>query len=132
MIKKEAEKTAPVKAEAAKKPEVKAEVKKTEVKKAEAKAEVKKTVGRKPSAKKATVGRKPSVKKKAEVKTEVYVQFSGKSLSQAELVKTAQDVWQYDMNMKAEDFKSVEIYVKPEENMAYFVVNKKFQASFSL
>lgn len=142
MVKKETEKTAPVKAEEvkteAKKPEVKAEtkkaaVKKSEVKKAEVKkAEVKKAVGRKPSAKKAGVGRKPSAKKAAEVKNEVYVQFNGKSLSQAELVKMAQDVWQYDMNMKAEDFKSVEIYVKPEENMAYFVVNGKFQGCFAL
>lgn len=142
MVKKEAEKTAPVKAEEvkaeAKKPEVKAETKKAAVKKAEVKkaevkkAEVKKTVGRKPSAKKAAVGRKPSAKKAAEVKNEVYVQFNGKSLSQAELVKMAQDVWQYDMNMKAEDFKSVEIYVKPEENMAYFVVNGKFQGCFAL
>lgn len=147
MVKKETEKTAPVKAEEvkteAKKPEVKAETKKAAVKKAEVKkaevkkaevkkAEVKKTVGRKPSAKKAAVGRKPSAKKAAEVKNEVYVQFNGKSLSQAELVKMAQDVWQYDMNMKAEDFKSVEIYVKPEENMAYFVVNGKFQGCFAL
>lgn len=163
MIKKESEKTAPVKAEEVKTevknaevktPEVKAEVKKPEVKKAVAKkpevkkAAAKKTGVKKAETKKAETKKAPAAKRVAakkdsgvkrtytrkavEVKTEVYVQFSGKSLSQAELVKMAQDVWQYDMNMKAEDFKSIEIYVKPEENMAYFVVNDKFQGSFAL
>ena len=154
MVEKKAEKTAPVKTEEVKaeevkkaevkKPEVKAEVKKAEVK-AEVKAEAKKagrTPKKAPAEKKTAAKKAPAAKKtttakkaagrKAAVKSEIHVQFSGKSLSEADLVKMAQDVWQYDMNMKAEDFKSVEIYVKPEENTAYFVVNEKFQGSFTL
>ena len=86
-------------------------------------------------AKKAAAEKKAPAKraaKKVDVKANVFVQFAGKSFSQDELVKIAQDVWQYDMNMKAEDFKSVEIYVKPEENTAYFVVNGEVPGSFVL
>ena len=122
------------------------EVKKEEVKKAVAK----KPVAKKPAAEKAVAEKKAPAKKaekavvekkapakkaaakKVAAKANVFVQFAGKSFSQDELVKIAQDVWQYDMNKKAEDFKTVEIYVKPEENMAYFVVNGEFSGSFVL
>lgn len=113
------EKTAPVKAE-----EVKAEVK----------AEVKKEAVKKETVKKETAKKAPAEKKacakKAEVKSALHVQYGGKSLAEADLVKMAQDVWQYDMGMKAEDFKTVELYVKPEENVTYFVVNDEFTGSF--
>ena len=129
--------------------EVKAEeVKAEEVKPVEKKA-TKKAVAKKPVAEKAVAEKKAPAKKaekvvaekkapakraakKADIKANVFVQFAGKSFSQDELVKIAQDVWQYDMNMKADDFKSVEIYVKPEENTAYFVVNGEFPGSFVL
>ncbi len=126
-----AEKKAPAKkAEKAEKVvvEKKAPAKKAEKAVAEKKAPAKK-------AEKAVAEKKAPAKraaKKVDVKANVFVQFAGKSFSQDELVKIAQDVWQYDMNMKAEDFKSVEIYVKPEENTAYFVVNGEFPGSFVL
>lgn len=128
-------KKAEVKAEPAKKVEVKAEVK-PEVK-AEVKAEAKKApVEKKAPAKKETAKKAPAEKKapakKAEVKAALHVQFAGKSLSEADLVKMAQDVWTYDMGMKAEDFKTVELYVKPEESVAYFVVNGEFTGSFMI
>ena len=109
--------------------------KKAPAKKAEKaeKAVVEKKAAKK--AEKAVAEKKAPTKraaKKVDVKSNVFVQFAGKSFSQDELVKIAQDVWQYDMNMKAEDFKSVEIYVKPEENTAYFVVNGEFPGSFVL
>ena len=108
------------------------EVKKEEVKKAVAK----KPVAKKPAAEKAVAEKKAPAKKaaakKAAAKANVFVQFAGKSFSQDELVKIAQDVWQYDMNKKAADIKTVDIYVKPEENKAYFVVNGETAGSFDL
>ncbi|MBO4749383.1 MAG: hypothetical protein J5546_03625 [Lachnospiraceae bacterium] len=128
-----AEKPAEKKAAPAKKAEKPAEKKAAPAKKAEKPAEKKAAPAKKvekPVEKKAPA--KKAAAKKADVKANVYVQFAGKSFSQDELVKIAKDVWQYDMNMKADDFKSVEIYVKPEENTAYFVVNKEFPGSFVL
>ena len=135
---KKAEKAAAEKKAPAKKAEKATAEKKTPAKKAEKAAAEKKTPAKK--AEKAVAEKKAPAKKaekkpagrKPAAKANVFVQFAGKSFSQDELVKIAKDVWQYDMNMKVADFKSVEIYVKPEENMAYFVVNGDVPGSFVL
>ncbi len=112
----------------------KTEEKKTEVKTAEKKAEVtpveKKEV--KPAEKKPVAKKAPAKKtvKKAELKSAVYVQFAGKSYAQEDLIKIAKDVWKYDLKQKAGDLTSVELYVKPEESMVYYVMNKELTGSF--
>ena len=70
--------------------------------------------------------------KKAELKTELHVQFANQSLTQDDLVKIAKDVWEYDLNQKVSDMKTLELYVKPEERRAYYVINKEFTGSFGI
>ena len=111
---KKAAPTTPVKTET--KTAVK-EAEKAPVAKAEVKAPVKAEV-KKPAA------------KKAELKSEISVQFGGKSYSQEDLLKIAKDVWKYDLKQKAADLTSVELYVKPEESMVYYVMNKETTGSF--
>lgn len=130
-----------------KKPEVKAaapvkevEAKKAEVKKAapaakaEKKAPAKKAPAKKAEVKKATPAakaeKKAPVKKAAEVEETVNFQFSGKSYTPDDLMKIFRDVWKYDMNGREEDIRNVELYVKPEENTTYFVVNGSITGSF--
>ena len=131
---KKAAPTTPVKTEtktAAKEAE-KAPVAKAEVK-APVKAEVKKPAAKKETAKKETAKKAPAKKpaaKKAELKSEISVQFGGKSYSQEDLLKIAKDVWKYDLKQKAADLTSVELYVKPEENMVYYVMNNETTGSF--
>ena len=97
-------------------------VKKETVKAAEkAKTAVKKTAEK-------AAAKKPAAKK--EIETTVSVQFSGKSYTTEELVAIAKDVWKYDLKQKASDFQSVELYVKPEENQAYYVINGEHTGSF--
>lgn len=138
--------TAKVVAKAAeeKKPEVKAAapVKEAEVKKAapaakaEKKAPAKKAPAKKTAEKKAaapaakTAEKKAPVKKAAKVEEIVNFQFSGKSYTPDDLMKIFKDVWKYDMNGREEDIKNVELYVKPEENTTYFVVNGSITGSF--
>ena len=101
--------------------------------KAPVKAEVKKPAAKKETAKKETAKKAPAKKpaaKKAELKSEISVQFGGKSYSQEELLKIAKDVWKYDLKQKAADLTSVELYVKPEESMVYYVMNKETTGSF--
>ena len=101
--------------------------------KAPVKAEVKKPAAKKETAKKETAKKAPAKKpaaKKAELKSEISVQFSGKSYSQEDLLKIAKDVWKYDLKQKAADLTSIELYVKPEENMVYYVMNKEITGSF--
>lgn len=113
--------TAAVKTTAPKTEEKKAEIKKDEVVAAPTKVEEK--------AKKAAPEKKATAKK-AEVKSSLYVQFAGKSYAQEDFMKMAKDVWKYDLKQKASALESVDLYVKPEENMVYYVMNKEFTGSF--
>ena len=131
---KKAAPTTPVKTETktAVKEAEKAPVAKVE-EKAPVKAEVKKPAAKKETAKKETAKKAPAKKpaaKKAELKSEISVQFGGKSYSQEDLLKIAKDVWKYDLKQKAADLTSIELYVKPEENMVYYVMNKEITGSF--
>lgn len=126
------EKKVEVKAAEVKAPEVKAEVKKEAVKKTPAakKAPAKKApAAKKETVKKETVKKAPAAKKSV-VKEEVNFQFSGKSYTSEDLIRITKDVWKYDLNGKEEDVKSIELYVKPEENTAYYVINGDVTGSF--
>lgn len=126
------EKKVEVKAAEVKAPEVKAEVKKEAVKKTPAakKAPVKKApAAKKETVKKETVKKAPAAKKPV-VKEEVNFQFSGKSYTSEDLIRITRDVWKYDLNGKEEDIQSIELYVKPEENTAYYVINGDVTGSF--
>lgn len=107
------------------KEEAKVEAKETAKKAPAKKAPVKKTV----AAKKETV-KEEAPKKVEEVKATVNFQFSGKSYTPDDLLNICKDVWKYDLNGKEEDFKSVELYVKPEENTTYYVINGDVTGSF--
>ncbi len=113
---------APKTEEKAVKPVVKAEEKKVVAPAPAVKVEEKKAEVKKPVEKKGT--------KKAELKAALHVQFAGKSYAEEDLMKMAKDVWKYDLKQKAGDLVSVELYVKPEENMVYYVMNKDFTGSF--
>lgn len=131
------EKKVEVKAAEVKAPEVKADVKKEAVKKdtvkktpAAKKAPAKKApAAKKETVKKETVKKAPAAKKPV-VKEEVNFQFSGKSYTSEDLIRITKDVWKYDLNGKEEDVKSIELYVKPEENTAYYVINGDVTGSF--
>lgn len=114
---------AEAKAEA--KPAAKKETAKKETVKKEAKAPAKKAEATAPAAKKAPA-------KKAAVKEVISVQFAGKSYTTEDFVKIAKDVWKYDLKQKATDFKSVELYVKPEESQVYYVINGDVTGSFAI
>lgn len=119
--------TAPVQAAAEKKePAAKKETaKKTPAKKT---AAAKKETAKKPAAKKTATKRTST--KKAEMKNEIHIQYGGKAYSQEDLIKIARDVWKYDLKQKVGDLASIELYVKPEENAVYYVMNKDFTGSF--
>jgi hypothetical protein len=116
---------AAVKTTAPKAKEMKAEVEKAEA----AVQETEETKAPEEKADRKTQARQTPAKK-AEVKSELHVQFSGKSYTQEDLLKIAKDVWKYDLKQKAGELKGVELYVKPEENIVYYVMNKEFTGSF--
>ena len=134
-VAKPATKTVAAKTADTKKEEVKVE---TAVKEAP-KAETKKPAAKKSPAKKATAKKttekaaaKKTTTKTTAAKAEVIWQFPGQDYSTEDLVKIAKDVWQYDLNRDLKDFKSVSIYVKPEERLAYYVVNGEVSGNFKI
>ena len=118
--------TEAVKAEAtkaaAKTTEKAAEAKTTETAK---KAPAKKTTARKTPAKRTTT------KKAAVVTEEVYLQYAGKEFSSADLTAKVKEIWK-EMGKKAADLKDIKVYVKPEVNAAYYVINNEETGSFGL
>ena len=118
--------TKAVKAEAtkaaAKTTEKAAEAKTTETAK---KAPAKKTTARKTPAKRTTT------KKAAVVTEEVYLQYAGKEFSSADLTAKVKEIWK-EMGKKVADLKDIKVYVKPEENAAYYVINNEETGSFGL
>lgn len=65
------------------------------------------------------------------MKSSVYVEYQEKQLQEKELITKAKQIWK-DTGKKATDLKSLQIYIKPEENMAYCVFNDEEKAEFSL
>ena len=99
-----------VEAEAAVKAEAKAEAPKAETKKAE---EPKKETAKKAPAKRTAA---------KDIKTSVVVQFAGKEVAEKDLIAAVKKAYTKKGN-KVGDIKTIEIYVKPEESAAYYVVN---------
>ena len=106
---------APVKAEPEKKEAAKAiETKKDTTKKLETKAAV--LVDTPETEEKAA-------SKKAELKTEMFLQFAGKEYTDKEIFDKIKYVWSKVLKNKVGDMKDVKIYLKPEESAAYYVIN---------
>ena len=66
------------------------------------------------------------------VKETVYLQYLGKEINKDDLVKQVKDIWTKELKNKAGDLKSVTLYLKPEENMAYYVINDDVTGSIAL
>jgi outer membrane biosynthesis protein TonB len=60
------------------------------------------------------------------------IQFAGKSYTQTDFAKMAMDVWQYDLGKPMADLQSVDLYVKPEESMTYYVFNGQDLGGFAI
>ncbi|MCC8192604.1 MAG: DUF6465 family protein [Ruminococcus sp.] len=95
---------------------------KTTAKKAPAKTAAKKAPAKKPAAKKAPA-------KKAEPKKNVVVEFYGKQIIAKDVVDNC--IAAYKAENK-EVVKSIDVYVKPEDNAAYYVVNAKVSGKIDL
>ena len=53
----------------------------------------------------------------------MFLQFAGKEYTEKEIFQKVKDVWTKELKNKVGDMKSVQIYLKPEESAAYYVVN---------
>ncbi len=62
----------------------------------------------------------------AKVNTKIELQFGDKALNEEQLVFMAKEAY------GKKDIKNLDIYVKPEEGKAYYVVNNDITGSFDI
>ena len=58
----------------------------------------------------------------AAMKMKTFVEYSGKQVEEKEVIANIKKVW-VEAGNKVGDIKTLELYIKPEEGKAYFVVN---------
>ena len=95
-----------------------------------------KAADKKPAAKEetkaaSTAAPKKAPTKKAELKPEMFVQYQENTISQDDLYEKVKADWTEDGH-RMSNVKSLKIYVKPEENKAYYVINEKYFGDVNL
>ena len=75
--------------------------------------------------------KKPAAKQAVQKTEEVLVQFGGSEWNVEQLKQAAQDAYVADGH-RASTIKKLSLYIKPEERMAYYVINDKITGSVAL
>ena len=102
------------------------------VKEAAPKTAAKKTAAKKTETKTEAAKKTTARTRKVAVKENISIQFAGREYTKEQLVKIAKDVWEFDLKKDSSDFKEVQLYVKPEEAKAYYVINGTETGSFDI
>lgn len=116
---------------------VKAAAKDAAVDTKKALAETKETAAKVKEAVKSTVNEKKTVRAakkpavKEELKPEVFIQFQGREAVVAEVIEKAKREF-VSAGHRVSSIKSLQVYLKPEENGAYYVINQKFAGKVDL
>ena len=86
-----------------------------------------KTAG-KAEAKKPAVRR--TAKKAAVAAEEIFIQYAGKEFTTKDVVANVKKAWTEMIGKKEEDIQDIKVYVKTEENKAYYVVNGEAEGHY--
>ena len=65
------------------------------------------------------------------MKENVYIEFYGEQILQADVIAEAKKIWK-DSGKKAADLKKLEVYIKPEDDRIYYVFNGSDSGSFPI
>ena len=68
------------------------------------------------------------------MKSTYNVEFAGNQIESKEVIARAKKVWvdARNKNRKVKDLKTMDLYLKPEENAVYYVFNEEESGSFPL
>ena len=106
---------------------------KAEEKPAAKAAKTTRTTAKKTTTKKAAAEKKsPAKAAKKEAEQEMILQFGGREIKEKDLYERIQQIWIEGYGKKAEELKSLKVYVKPEEFTAYYVINDDVTGSIDL
>lgn len=65
------------------------------------------------------------------MKSNFFVEFGGKKTDDKALFKSAKEIWTNGGNL-IKDLQSIDLYLKPEENKCFYVLNETENGSFDV
>ncbi len=65
------------------------------------------------------------------MKTNVTVEYAGKQYEEKAILTKIKDAW-LETGKKVKDIRDLNIYIKPEESAAYYVINNKESGKIAL
>lgn len=65
------------------------------------------------------------------VKNNVYVEFYGEQYDTKVLVEKAKEIWK-ELGYKVKDIETLNIYIKPEEHICYYLINESIEGKFEI
>lgn len=60
---------------------------------------------------------------KKEIKVSTFVEYMGKQVGEKDMIAAVKKAWTKSAGKKVADIKSIDLYIKPEDGMVYYVVN---------
>lgn len=75
---------------------------------------------------------KKTTKRKKNVKPDFYIQYGDKEIAAKDVTERIQEIWATEMENDPGDLRELQVYIKPEEDAAYFVINGEIRGSFGL
>ena len=71
-----------------------------------------------------------TAKKAAVAAEEIFIQYAGKEFTTKDVVANVKKAWTEMTGKKEEDIQDIKVYVKTEENKAYYVVNGEAEGHY--
>ncbi len=75
---------------------------------------------------------KKAAAKKEEFKANIVLQYGDKNVTYDTILQNSKNNYQYEMGGNVDEITKLSVYVKPEEDAAYYVVNDKVQGRIGL
>ena len=96
----------------------------------------KKAAQKKETAEKKAKAKRVNAEKKAAAKnrkpTNIVLQYGDRSVNYRSVVENARRIWKEEHKRKASEMLSLDLYIKPEENRVYYVINGEIAGDFAL
>ena len=65
------------------------------------------------------------------MKCQVVLEYAGRQVCEKEVIDYVKSIW-LEAGNKVKDIKTMDVYLKPEENMIYYVINETETGSFPM
>ncbi len=66
------------------------------------------------------------------VKETIYLQYMGKEINKDDIIAQIKKIWTDELNKKASDLKEITLYLKTDDNAAYYVINGEVTGKIAL